>query len=108
MIAGAVLGAIALLFHSARRATTVCVLEATDGVLRVRSGALSPRILGDLSDVAARPKVKRGAIRIVRRSGRAEVSISGGFSEAQAQQVRNVVGSVPLVRLMNVRDSRGL
>jgi hypothetical protein len=108
IVAAVAFASILLLFYSARQRTTICVLDARDGELRITHGGLSPRILSDLRDVAERPKVKYGSIRIVRRSGRAEVSVSGLFSAAQIQQVRNVVGSVPLARLANARDSRGL
>ena len=99
IIAAVVVAAIALLFYSARQRTTICALEATNGNLRITHGGLRPGILQDLRDVAARPKVKSGSIRIVRRAGVAVVSVTGAFSEGQIQQVRNVVGSVPLQRL---------
>jgi len=108
IVTAVAIASILLLFYSARQRTTICVLEASGGELRITHGGLSPAILRDLRDVAGRPKVTRGSIRIVRRSGRAEVSVSGAFSAAQIQQVRNVVGSVPLARLANARDSRGL
>ena len=107
-----VLGVIALgitaLFFVARRAVTVCVLSVERGKVRVSHGDLAPRILQDLRDVAARPMVVRGVIRITRSGGRAQVALSGAFTEPQAQQVRNVVGSVPLAMLASARASRGL
>lgn len=99
---------IATLFVSARRAVTVCVLSVERGRVRVRRGDLTPRILQDLRDVATRPEVLRGEIRITRSSGRAQVALRGSFTDAQAQQVRNVVGSVPLAMLASARASRGL
>ena len=87
---------------------TICVLTVSRGELRVRHGDLAPRILQDLRDITARPKVMRGEIRITRSRGMAEVALRGPFSAAQAQQVRNVVGSVPLARLASARASRGL
>ncbi len=96
------------LFFVARRAVTICVLSVEQGLVRVRHGDLTPRILQDLRDVVARPKVARGEIRITRGDGRAQVALSGTFTEAQAQQVRNVVGSVPLAGLASALASRGL
>jgi hypothetical protein len=90
--------AIVALFVAARRWATLCVIEIHDGAASITQGRLAPRIFSDIGDIARRPKVVRATIRIVRDSGRAAVRATG-LSEAQAQQVRNVVGSVPLARL---------
>jgi hypothetical protein len=97
-IAGA---ALAALYVSSRRAITIAELEVEDGVLRVVRGGVAPPVLADLRDVARRPPIESLRIRIVRSSGRAEVELSGQVSEQQAQRLRNVVGSVPLARLVN-------
>ena len=94
-------GALAALFIAARRATTVCSIDVRDGALSVTGGGIAPRILADLGDVTRRPAVPRGTIRIRRDAGRAAVQLTGDFSAAQAQQIRNVVGSVPLAKLAN-------
>jgi hypothetical protein len=36
----------------------------------------------------------------------ADVEIKGDLSEAQVQRVRNVIGSVPLAKLVNTRARR--
>lgn len=93
--------AIAGLWFAARRAITIAELEASHGKLRVVHGGIAPPILADLRDVARTPPLDGVRIRITRSSGRAEVAIRGAISEAQAQRIRNVVGSVPLARLVN-------
>ena len=42
-------------------------------------------------------------VRIVRSSGLAEVTFRGEVSDAHAQRIRNVIGSVPLARLVNAK-----
>ena len=89
----------ALLWASARAATTVAVVEIRDGKVEVKSGGLAPRILGDIKDIARRPKIARATLRISRDKDRAALTVRGTVSEAQEQQLRNVVGSVPLAKL---------
>jgi len=95
-----------LLWFAARRAITVCVAEVRDGRVSVTHGGIAPRILADIADVMARPRVDRATLRIVRASGLAEVAIEGDLNDNQIQQVRNVVGSVPLAKLANARARR--
>ena len=99
-LAGAVLVA---LYITARRAITVVDLEVCRGEVRVVRGGIAPPILADLRDVAAQPRIEAAHIRVVRSNGRAEVQLSGIATEAQAQRIRNVIGSVPLARLVNAR-----
>ena len=88
------------LVTAVRRWQTVCVLDVEGGVVSVVRGGLRPSILSDLKDIAGRrPKMVRARITIVREGRHAQVRFRGTVSDAQAQQVRNVVGSVPLARL---------
>jgi len=93
--------AIAAVYVAARRAITIAELVVDAGVLRVERGGIAPPVLADLRDIAKRPPIKRLRIRILRSSGRAEVQLIGDVTDAQAQRIRNVVGSVPLARLRN-------
>jgi hypothetical protein len=93
-----VVGVVAL-WVSARSAITVCVLEVRGGAVRVARGALAPGILSDIEDVMARPRVDAATLRIVRNEGLARLDVSGNVSPEQRQQLRNVVGSVPLAKL---------
>jgi hypothetical protein len=99
----ATLIALALLWRAARSAITVCVVEVRGGRIEVTHGGIAPRVLADLGDVLARPRVERGTLRIMRSRGATEVEVDGDLTEAQRQQVRNVIGSVPLAKLANVR-----
>jgi Protein of unknown function (DUF3634) len=94
------------LYLSARAAITVCVLDVVAGQVFVRRGGLASRIRTDIEDVVARPKVERATLRIVRDRGSAVLEVKGTVSAAQRQQLRNVVGSVPLAKLMNARGRK--
>jgi hypothetical protein len=94
------------LYVSARAAITICVLEIVAGQVFVRRGGLASRIQADIEDVVARPKIERATLRISRDRGAAVLEVKGAVSEAQRQQLRNVVGSVPLAKLVNARRWR--
>lgn len=87
---------------AARRAVTIAELEVDRGTLRVIRGGIAPPVLGDLRDVVASPPIRGLRVRILRSGGRAEVQFVGDVADAQAQRIRNVIGSVPLARLVNV------
>jgi len=85
----------------------VCVLEIAKGKVVVTRGGLAPRVLSDIEDVVARPKkVLNATVRVLRSRGRAEVELRGSLTDAQRQQLRNVIGTVPLAKLTNARRTR--
>ena len=96
----AVFGAAAVYFAS-KRAISIAELAVDRGVVRVVRGGVAPPILADLRDIAKRPPIDELRVHILRSSGRAEVQLVGSVSPGQAQQIRNVIGSVPLARLIN-------
>ena len=87
-----------VLYWRAREAITICVIRVTDGRAKIARGGMAPRVFADLADVIGRP-------RVVRNRGYAKVEIEGDVSAAQRQQLRNVIGSVPLAKLVNARRS---
>lgn len=101
-----VLAGIAAIWFGSRAAITVCVIQIANGTVRVTRGGVAPRVLVDLGDVVRKPPVARATIRITRDRGRAAVALSGTLSTAQEQQVRNVIGSLPLAALANARRKR--
>lgn len=98
--------ALAALYVAARRATTVADIAIERGAVRVLRGGIAPSVLSDLADVAKRPRIEAARVHIARSSGRAEVTIRGDVDEKQAQRIRNVIGSVPLARLVNAPRKR--
>jgi hypothetical protein len=105
VIALALLVSLGAIWASARAAVTVCLVEVREGKARVTRGGLAPGILSDIEDILVRPTIARATLRIVRSGGLARLEVKGTVSEAQRQQLRNVVGSVPLAKL--ARLSRG-
>jgi len=91
------------LYWTARNAVTIAVIDIRRGKIRVKRGGIAPRVLADMGDVVRRPRVERATIRIVRERGFAKLHMSGDLKDAQMQQLRNVVGSVPLAKLVNAR-----
>lgn len=100
---GIAVAALAALYVASLRATTIVDLVIERGNVRVVRGGVAPPILADLRDIARSPAIAEGHIRVTRASGRAEVHLRGTIDERQAQRIRNVIGSVPLARLINAR-----
>ena len=94
---------LAILWFAARGAITVCVLEVHGGEMIVTQGGIAPRVLSDLRDVVRRPRVSHATVRIVRARGSASLQAKGDFTPEQVQQLRNIVGSVPIAKLTNAR-----
>lgn len=99
-------GALVALYVASRRAITIAELSIERGAVKVVRGGIAPPILADLRDIARTPAIASARVRIVRASGRAEVQLRGEISENQAQRIRNVIGSVPLARLINAARVR--
>lgn len=91
------------LYRTARRAVTILRAEILDGDLVVREGGIAPRLLDDLKEVARRARIPHATLRIERDGEHASLVIEGAVTDAQRQQFRNVVGSVPLAKLRNTR-----
>ena len=101
LVAIAVLTAVALgiLWVAARGAITVAIAQVREGKLELTHGDLSPRVLSDLKDIVRKPKVAHGTVRVLRKRDHATVEAQGDFTDAQIQQLRNVVGTVPMAKL---------
>jgi hypothetical protein len=101
LIVGIALAALFALYRAAKRAITIADLKIANGKLTVVRGGIAPPILADLRDIARTPPISSLDIHIARASGRAEVTFRGDATDAQQQRIRNVIGSVPLARLVN-------
>src|SRR5512140_1737970 len=95
----AILVALAALWWRAREAVTICVIEVTRGKAKLARGGIAPRVLADIGDVVRRPRIERATVRVVRNRGHAKLEVRGDIGDAQMQQLRNVIGSVPLAKL---------
>ena len=96
---GVAIGLLAL-WSSSRAAITIAVAEIRDGKLELTRGGLSPRVLGDLRDIASRPRIQSAQVRVLRQKDRARVEVHGKVSEQQVQRIRNVIGNVPVAQLI--------
>ena len=102
-----VVAVLAALYRAARRAITIAELVIDRGSVRVARGGLAAGVLSDLADVASRPPaIRHATVIIARSSGRAEVHLRGEVAAEKAQQLRNVIGGVPLAKLANARHRR--
>jgi hypothetical protein len=99
----ATMATLSFLALAARRAITLCVVEVRDGRIQVTRGGIAPRLLADIGNVVARPRVVNATVRIVRSRGSTALTASGDLTDAQLQRIRNVIGSVPLAKLVNAR-----
>jgi hypothetical protein len=84
------------------RSNEVVVLDVDDGRIHVRRGRIPQRMVSDLADVTTRPKIARATLKIVAEDGRPRLIAQGEMSDAQLQQLRNVVG---LYRLPEIRNA---
>lgn len=106
VLAGAALAlalALTALWFSTRAAITLCVIEVDNGKARLLTGGLAPRVLDDVREVVKRPKVKWAKVRVLRAKDHARVEAEGDLTKEQLQQLRNVIGVVPLAKLAGIR-----
>jgi hypothetical protein len=96
----AVIVLVAAVLFAADRARTIAVVEFVAGRPRTVRGRLSARAFAEISDVAARNRLRQGRIVIRREGGRPRVDLSAIDGNA-AQQLRNVIGRF---RLAELRD----
>ena len=92
--------ALALLYSSARRARTLCVLHVRGGELVVVRGGLPVGVIDDLRDVVRRSRLATGTLRVERDGARARLLTDRDIPPHAAQAMRNVVGIVPLAKLL--------
>ena len=88
------------------RSNELFVLEVRKGRPRIVRGRLPQRLLDDISDVVARPRVVSGRIRVVRERGRPRVFASGQFDEGHVQRLRNVVGTYEVAKILSAPRAR--
>jgi hypothetical protein len=89
-----------LVWTNSRSAITIAVAEIKEGKLELTRGALAPRVLDDLRDIASRPRIKSATLRIVRSKDHARVEVHGKVEDHQLQRLRNVVGNLRVAQLV--------
>lgn len=97
---GVTLVALLGLFFAARRDITLCELEIEKSDLFVTSGHIAPSVLSDMRDVVRRERIKHGTLRVLRVKDHARLEASDELTQKQIQTLRNVLGQVPLAKLL--------
>jgi hypothetical protein len=85
------------------RALDLFVVQVRDGTVRLVRGRAPARLLADLGDVVRRPRVSSATLRVVTEQGRPRLIARGSLSEAQLQQLRNVIGTWPVAKIRSGR-----
>jgi hypothetical protein len=75
-----------------RRATELFVVKVRDGKAHLFRGRIPQSLLDDINDVVRKPAVAAAELRVVRRSGKPELSARGELRPEQLQRLRNVLG----------------
>ncbi len=86
---------------SLMRANELFCLKIRDGKLRVARGKIPPALLGDLSDIVKNPPLPEGTLRGVVEDRLVRIYADAELSEAQRQQIRNVVSAWPVAKVRN-------
>ncbi len=89
---------VAALALAARRAQELFVLSVYRGRVFLVRGRLPFALYEALSDVIERANTQHATVRVVRDGGRARLTASG-LDELTLQRARNVLGTVPFLRL---------
>lgn len=82
------------------RATEVFSLRFERGQLRFARGRMPSALLGEIEAVMTRARAS-GRITVRRSRGSAAVTLDGEIDAGTQQQLRNVIGIVPLQRLLS-------
>jgi hypothetical protein len=87
------------LIISVQRATELFVVKVRDGKAFIFRGRIPQSLLDEIDDVVRSPKVATAELRVVRRSGKPELSARGELRAEQLQRLRNVLGRYPVQRI---------
>ena len=82
------------------RANELFFLRLRDGKLKRVRGRIPKMLLHELEDVVRRGP-PRATIRGVSEDGRARLYVEGDLSDAQKQQLKNIVGMWPVAKIRN-------
>jgi hypothetical protein len=87
------------LIISIRRATELFVVRIRAGEAHLFRGRIPQALLDEIGDVVRSPRVTEAELRVVRSSGRPELSARGALGPDQLQQLRNVLGRYSVQRI---------
>lgn len=87
------------LIIAVRRGAELFVIKVRDGQAHFFRGRIPQGLLDEIGDVVRSPKVEEAVLRVVRRSGKAELLTRGELGADQAQRLRNVLGRYSVQRI---------
>lgn len=87
------------LWVAIQRGTELFVVQITGGRCHLLRGRLPPALWSELVDVIERGKVSQGKVVCFLSGGSPAVRYQGRNAEVVTQQLRNVVGRFPLIRI---------
>jgi hypothetical protein len=89
------------------RANELFCLKLRDGKIKIARGRLPQGLLDDISDILkSSPPSMRGTLKGVSEGGRVQLYAEAELSEAQRQQLRNVIAQWPVTRVRNANRPR--
>ncbi len=91
--------AVIALYVAADRARTIAVCDIERGKVTVTRGRLSPRVLGELRDIASRARIPHAKLVVRKENGAPALLLSGIDDERTAQQLRNTIGRFKIAEL---------
>jgi hypothetical protein len=84
------------------RANELFCLRVREGRVRVVRGRIPPKLLTDIGDIVRRPApIEEVVLRVVVEDRAPRVYVQGELSDAQRQQLRNVVSMWPVAKIRN-------
>jgi hypothetical protein len=84
------------------RANELFCLRVREGRVRVVRGRIPPKLLTDIGDILRRPApIEDVVLRVVVEDRAPRVYVQGELSDAQRQQLRNVVSMWPVAKIRN-------
>jgi hypothetical protein len=88
------------------RANELFCLRLRAGGVRVARGRIPQRLLDDIGDVLRSSPVSKGTLRGVSEDGRVRLYADAALTDAQRQQLRNVVGTWTVSQIRNAAKPR--
>jgi hypothetical protein len=89
---------VALFWQMVRHSNDLFILEVERGKPRLVKGRIPPSLLSDLGDVTRRSHAN-GTLRAVVENQRPRLIVSDSFGAADAQALKNVLGTYTLARI---------
>ncbi len=88
------------------RANELFCLRLGEGRIRIARGRIPQRLLDDIADVLRHPAVTEGKLRGVSEDGRVRLYAEAELTDAQRQQLRNVIAMWSVTQVRNASKPR--